>query len=190
MLSLKAAAAVLAAALLAGASAPARTYVVDGSGSSVWARVSFLGLGNKTAGFPQVSGTAALTPARPDQIALDVTLDARALTAPDSVTLGRLRGDKFFWVERYPAVRFTGDRMILTSDRAGTIAGQLTARGVTLPTTLAITFDKPPMSLPRGDAVTLTGRTTIDRRKFGMTSYALVVGNKVNITLKARMVPG
>ena len=34
-----------------------------------------------------------------------------------------------------------------------------------------------------------TGTTTIDRRDFGMKSYQLIVGNKVDIKLKARMVP-
>lgn len=187
---IRAAVAAIGTMLLVGASPPTQSYTVDSGGSDVSARVSFLGIGNKTAGFPKVSGTVALTPTRPDQIALDVTVDARALTAPDDGTLGRLRGEKFFWVDRYPTVRFTGDRMALTSDRAGAVTGRLTARGVTQPVTLTVSFDKPPRSLARGEAVTLTGRTTIDRRKFGMKSYALIVGNKVNITLKARMVPG
>ncbi len=165
------------------------SYVVDSAASNISAKVAFLGLGSKTAGFPHMAGTVQLTPARPDQIALDVTLDARALTAPDKVTLGRLRGDKFFWVERYPTVRFVGERMALTSDRKGTVEGRLTARGVTRPVTLAVTFDTPPMSAGRSDVISLTGTTTIDRRQFGMTSYSLVVGKQVNITLKARLVP-
>ena len=176
---------------LSAATAPARlSYVVDSASSSVSAKVGFLGLGSKTAGFPNMSGKVRLTPEQPDQIDIDVTLDARALTAPDKVTLGRLRGDKFFWVERYPTVRFVGERMKLTSDRKGTVEGELTARGVTRPVTLAVSFDKAPMTAGRGEAITLTGTTTIDRRKFGMTSYSLVVGKQVDITLKARMVPG
>ena len=30
----------------------------------------------------------------------------------------------------------------------------------------------------------------IDRRRFGMTAFPLVVGNKVKLTIRARMVPG
>jgi polyisoprenoid-binding protein YceI len=178
-----------AALVLAGNGPASLSYAVDSAASSVSAKVAFLGLGSKTAGFPQMSGKVRLTPDRPDQIDLDVTLDARALTAPDKVTLGRLRGEKFFWVDRYPTVRFVGESMALTSDRKGTIQGELTARGVTRPVTLAVTFDKPPLSAGRGEAITLTGVTTIDRRRFGMTAYSLVVGKQVIITLKARMVP-
>lgn len=176
--------------LLAGAAPHTAAYVVDSTASSVSAKVGFLGLGSKTAGFPQMSGKVLLEPARPDRIDLDVTLDARALTAPDKVTLARLRGEKFFWVERYPTIRFIGERMALSGDRKGTISGTLTARGVTQPVTLAVSFDKAPLSAARGEAMTLTGTTTIDRRQFGMTAYSLVVGRKVTVTLKARMVPG
>ena len=176
--------------VLAGAAPHDTAFVVDGKASSVSAKVGFLGLGSKTAGFPEMSGKIRLEPNRPDRINLDVTLDARALTAPDSVTLKRLRGDKFFWVERYPTVRFVGEKMTLTTDRKGTVAGELTARGVTRPVTLAVTFDKPPLTLAPGEALSLTGTTTIDRRNFGMTAYSLVVGKKVDITLTARMVPG
>lgn len=175
---------------LAGAAPHTTAYVVDSKASSVSAKVGFLGLGSKTAGFPQMSGKVLLEPDRPDRIDLDVTLDARALTAPDKVTLGRLRGEKFFWVERYPTIRFVGERMALSGDRKGTISGTLTARGVTQPVTLAVVFDNPPLSTAPGEALTLTGTTTIDRRKFGMTAYSLVVGRQVTITLKARMVPG
>ncbi|MCL4671720.1 MAG: YceI family protein [Sphingomonadaceae bacterium] len=174
---------------LAGAAPHTAAYVVDSKASSVSAKVGFLGLGSKTAGFPQMSGKVLLEPDRPNRIALDVTLDARALTAPDKVTLERLRGEKFFCVERYPTVRFVGEKMALTSDRKGTISGELTARGVTRPVTLAVSFDKPPLAAAPGEAITLTGTTTIDRRKFGMTAYSLVVGKQVTITLKARMVP-
>ena len=175
--------------VLAGAAPHSTAYVVDSKASSVSAKVGFLGLGSKTAGFPQMSGKIRLAPDRPARINLDVTLDARALTAPDKVTLERLRGDKFFWVERYPTVRFVGEKMALTSDSKGTISGQLTARGVTQPVTLAVSFDKAPLAAAPGEAITLTGTTAIDRRKFGMTAYSLVVGRQVTITLKARMVP-
>jgi len=61
-------------------------------------------------------------------------------------------------------------------------------RGVTKPQTLCVTFDADPLAQV-GKPVSFIGTTTIDRRHYGMNSYQLVVGNKVRITLKARMVP-
>lgn len=178
----------LALLLLTGAAMPLR-YIVDPAGSNVSAKVGFLGIGSKTAGFPDMSGTAQIQPDRLDSLALDVSLDARSLTAPDKLTLSRLRGEKFFWVEKYPTVRFVGSTLKMTGDRRGLVDGKLTARGVTQPVQLAVTFDTAPASAKRGQPLTIRGETTINRRDFGMKSYSLIVGKKVTIKLKARMVP-
>ena len=164
-------------------------YTIDQAASSVSAKVSFFGLASKTARFPKMEGDVKIVPGQPDAARIDVTFDAAALEAPDSVTLSRLRGDKFFWVEKYPEVRFVGETLRLTSARKGTVEGQLTARGVTQPATLKVEFDADPLKAASNQAIRFTGTTTIDRREFGMKSYQLIVGNKVKITLSARMEP-
>lgn len=163
-------------------------YALDASASNVSAKVPFFGLASKTARFPKMQGAVTIVPGAPERAVIDVTFDATAIEAPDSVTLERLRGEKFFWVEKYPTVRFVGRALKLSSPTRGTVSGELTARGVTRPQTLAVTFDADPLAM-QGRPVSFTGTTTIDRRAFGMKSYQLVVGNKVDITLKARMVP-
>lgn len=180
----------LVVALLLGAAAPTgQIYAVDATASSLSAKVPFLGIGRKSAGFPEVSGTIRLDRQRPQDIALDVKIDARALTAGDNLTLSRLKGEKFFWVEKYPQVRFVGREMKLTSPTEGSVDGELTARGVTRPVTLDVTFDRPPAQALPGEAISLTGKTRINRYDFGMKSYRLIVGKYVEIELKARMVP-
>lgn len=169
------------------ASMPQR-YTLDASASNVSAKVPFFGLASKTARFPRMQGAVTIVPGAPERAVIDVTFDATAIEAPDSVTLTRLRGDKFFWVEKYPTIRFLGRSIKLSSATRGTVSGELTARGVTRPATLAITFDADPLSRA-GQPVSFTGTTTIDRREFGMKSYQLIVGNKVDIILKARMLP-
>ena len=186
---LKAAAVLLVVPLLLGAAPPVQRYQLDGPTSQVSAKVAFFGLASKTARFPQMSGRIALSPDRLDTIDLDVELDARELTAGDKVTLARLRGKDFFDVERYPTVRFSGRRMQMTGPVTATVAGEVTARGVTRPATLAVTFRDPPAQANGRDPVQLTAQTTIDRRDFGMTAYSAIVGKKVTITIRARMVP-
>lgn len=171
-----------------GQSGGALRYTLDSSASNVSAKVPFFGLASKTARFPKMKGAVSITPGAPERAVIDVTFDAAAIEAPDKVTLERLRGDKFFWVEKYPSVRFVGRSLTLSSPTTGTVAGQLTARGTTRPQVLEVTFDKDPIAMA-GSPVSFTGTTTIDRREYGMKSYQLIVGNKVDITLKARMVP-
>lgn len=182
--------AVLSLALLAAAPASApRLYRIDPASSDVSAKVAFFGLSSKTAQFPKLSGGIAFDPGDRESIDLDVTIDARAMTAPDTVTLERLKGENFFWVERYPTVRFAGRRLAMSSATQGTVAGELTARGVTRPATLAVRFNESPLGV-KGRPIELVGTTTIDRKAFDMTAYSLVVGRKVGITIKARLVPG
>lgn len=176
------------ALLLCTATAPLN-YVLDASASSLSAKVAFFGIASKTAGFPGMSGKVRIVPDRPNEALVDVTIDANALTAPDAVTLRRLRGEKFFWVEKYPTVHFSGSRLTMHDSRKGTVEGQLTARGVTLPESLSVSFDIDPRQAPPGQPITLSGEMQIDRRDYGMTAYRFIVGKEVTIRLKARMVP-
>lgn len=162
-------------------------YRLDARASEVTARVPFLGLSSKTARFPRMDGLVTIVPGRPEAAMIDVTFDARALEAPDETTLRRLRGEKFFWVERYPTIRFVGRSIRLTSATRGKVTGELTARGVTNSETLEVTFASDP-TIAAGRSVDFTGTMQIDRREYGMRSYQLIVGNKVNIQLNARMV--
>ncbi|MBI1403845.1 MAG: polyisoprenoid-binding protein [Porphyrobacter sp.] len=163
-------------------------YGLDASASDVSAKVPFFGLASKTARFPRMEGAVTIVPGAPERTVIDVTFDATAIEAPDEVTLARLRGPKFFWVEKYPTIRFVGRLLALSSPTRGTVSGQLTARGVTRPATLDVTFAADPLA-QAGKPVSFTGTTTIDRRDYGMRSYQIIVGNHVDITLKARMVP-
>jgi polyisoprenoid-binding protein YceI len=168
---------------VAATPAPLR-YQLDSSQSQVAARVGVMGLASKTARFPKMAGGIQLSPERLETINLDVSLDARALVANDDNTTKQLRGPKFFDVERHPVVRFAGQRM------TARLEGTITARGVTRPTRLTVTFAQPPAKATGREPIALTASGTIDRRDFGMTSYSMFVGKKVTITIRARMVPG
>lgn len=166
-----------------------RHYVVDGRASRVDARVAFLGFATRTARFPDMSGGLTLATDDPEAIDLRVVVDARTLTTGDAQTK-LLRGKRFFDVARYPTVTFTGNRMKLTGDRTATVSGIMTARGVSRPKTMAITFSAPPAETVGTEPLDVTGTTTIDRREFGMKAFPLVVGNKVRVKFTARVVPG
>jgi len=175
--------------LLANSTDTSLNYTLDSNASDVTAKVPFFGLSSKTARFPKMEGAVRIVPNNPEAARINVTFDATALEASDTVTLSRLRGEKFFWVEKHPQLRFAGHRLTLTSATKGRVEGQLTARGITQPATLNVTFDTPPLSATPQEKITFTAKTTIDRRKFGMKSYPLIVGNKVKITLRATMLP-
>ncbi|MDF8335030.1 YceI family protein [Novosphingobium cyanobacteriorum] len=163
-------------------------YALDKSHSNVSARVAFLGLSTKTARFPDMNGTFAVSPADPSAVTMQVDIDARTLTTGDSQTK-TLRGKSFFDVGRYPTLRFVASRMDMHGDRAATVDGQLTAKGITRPIRLDVTFSAPPMETGGTQPIELVANTTVDRNRFGMTAWPLVVGRMVKVTIRARMVP-
>ncbi|MEE9433473.1 MAG: YceI family protein [Sphingorhabdus sp.] len=178
---------IAAAPLLAFGSA--HFYRIDSAASNAHAKVAFMGLSSKTARFPKISGNISLNPARLRQISLNVNIDARALKAGGGITEKRLKGKDFFYVARYPTVRFTGKTLTMTSAKTGRVSGRLTARGVTRPVTLMVKFSSPPAQASGKENILLTATTVINRRNFGMTAYSGVVGKKVTIAVKARMLP-
>jgi polyisoprenoid-binding protein YceI len=180
----------VAALALIGAASPTYHYQLDGAHSTVTARVPYLGLGSKTAVFPAMKGSIRLTPDRLDDIDLYVELDARALTAGNKGDTASLRGRDFFDVTHFPTVTFSGHKMVMTSAVTARLDGAITARAITRPASLAITFRDPPARATGHDPVVLRATTTIDRRQFGMTAYGWAIGKNVKITIDARMVPG
>ncbi|QYU69988.1 YceI family protein [Leptolyngbya sp. 15MV] len=136
-----------------------------------------------------MSGGIALSPDAPGRIDLNITLDARSLTASDDVTLSRLKGPDFFSVDRYPTIPFIGRDMTMRGDQQAVVDGELTARGATRPARLTVRFERPPMPVRPDQPLSLTATTVIDRRDFGMTAYPLIVGRNVTISIRARMVP-
>ena len=176
-------------ALLAAAPPATLGYRVDPANSDVAAKVSFMGVGSRTANFPAMSGAVTLSPAAMDRFDLNVRIDARQLTASDTPITNRLKGKNFFDVAAHPTVSFSGKALTMTGPTTGTVKGDLTARGVTKPVTLAVTFSAPPARASGREAIGLTGKTTINRRDFGMTAYSLIVGKQVTITIRTRLVP-
>lgn len=182
----------LALVILLGATAsapPAYRYRLDAPGSQVSARVAYFGVGHKTVRFPVMRGALRLVPERTEAIDLDVELDARALDAGGKTDSDYLKGKAFFDVANHPVVRFSGNRMTMTGETTARVDGRITARGVTRPAVLTVTFAQPPARASGRDPIALTATTAINRRDFGMTSFGLIVGKTVKITIRARLVP-
>src|SRR5262249_22499185 len=77
-----------------------------------------------------------------------------------------VRGNHFFWVEKYPSINFASKRIIADpgSPLKFGMEGDFTIRGITKPVTLHLTVDA------QGDRhAHLYGDLSFDRREFGMT---------------------
>lgn len=164
-------------------------YVVDKAVSRVDAKVAFFGIASKSARFPDMTGTFDVSPLDLERMAMEVDIDARTLTTGDSETQ-RLRGKQFFDVVHHPILHFVGSRMTMTGDKSAVVEGRMTARGVTQPVRLTVTFSIPPVETGGYQPITITGTTLIDRYAFGMRAFPLIIGRMVKVRISARMVRG
>jgi polyisoprenoid-binding protein YceI len=162
-------------------------YRITDTGSEALARVAFMGVSSKTARFGSISGDVAFSPGDMKNVKVDVSIDASKLRASDKTTEKELKAKNFFWVERYPTVRFSANSLAMKNSTQGTLTGNLTARGVTNPVSMAVTFSAPPSKANGRDQLSLTGNAVINRKAFGMTAYSAFVGKKVNITIRAAL---
>jgi polyisoprenoid-binding protein YceI len=124
---------------------------------------------------------------------IDATLDPGSINTNESSRDRDLRFPNWFYVERYPTIRFTSTRI----EPAGKpdrfrIAGTLALHGVTRDVTLDVTS----LGAKRDDRGTThyryTATTNFDRRDFGITAYTsgagtMLVGTGVAVTIDLDM---
>ncbi len=164
-----------------------QSYVLDEASSRITAVVPLLGVAGTTITFPKMQGS--VTYATPEDLQFEITLDTRVITAHDSKIQAEVRGPRFFDVATYPTLRFVSRTYRPVSPLTGDLTGELTIKGITRPMTLQVAFAQPPLQKPANAPLDLTALMTINRRDFGMTALPLLVGRKVDVTIKARLLP-
>ncbi len=147
--------------------------------------------------FKNIDGTMQFDPEDPVDSSVEVEIDAGSLWSGDEDRDGHLRHSDFLDVERHPKIRFSGDRVQLSSANDFKVTGDLTIRGITREVTLDVRYlgkwdtpfwedgvDKGPMT-----RAGFVAHTTIDRHEFGVTwnsamdKGGVVVGDDVRITI-------
>jgi len=149
--------------------------------------------------FKNIEGELRFDPEDPADSKVEVHIDAASLWSGDAARAEHLRDEDFLDAENHPTISFLGDDVTLLSHNEFRVTGDLTMRGVTCKTTLAVRYmgcwdtpfwedgvDKGPLTRAGFHAT-----TTIDRRDFGVSwngdleRGGVVVGHDVLITVDA-----
>lgn len=170
---------------LAPALAQSVTYTVDPQKSDVVFSYSMALSGDGIGQFTNVSGTSNINDADQTKTTVDALIDTRTLRAGDSIAQGQLRGSDFFDVGRYPQMHFKSRSVRPTSATTADITGDITVKGITRPIVLHATLQPP----GAGGARQFRARTRINRNDFAMTAYAFLVGDAVDIEIRAVLTP-
>lgn len=181
----------IAAAVLCASSllAQSETWQLDPPHSAAQFSVRHMGISTVRGTFAKVGGTIQYDPADPAKTSIDVTIDTASVDSRNSMRDNDLRGPHFFDVEKYPTLTFRSKRI----EPAGTgklkITGDLTIHGVTKEVMLDVDGPTGPIKDPRGNSHMGAAATAkVDRRDFGMSADAGMIGDDVTITLDVEMV--
>ena len=98
---------------------------------------------------------------------------------------GAVTGHNFLDAAKFPSAHFRSTAVRTTGEHSGTVEGELTLRGVTLPVTVDFTVNRVGMTLVGFETIAgFSGRAQLDRTRFGMTAFPKAVGTEITVRLE------
>lgn len=178
--------------LAAGTAAAApEQYRIDPAHAAVAFMVDHIGYASVLGMFREAEGSFTFDPESRQLAELTVTIDAASVFTNHDRRDNHLRGGDFLDTDAHPLITFVGTSAEPLGDRTGRVTGDLTVRGVSVPVTLDVQWNKSG-PYPFGDTyvIGVSARTTVRRSDFGMT-YAVEngwVGDEVDIIIEIEAV--
>lgn len=178
----------LLATLASAAQADMATYELDPEHTTVFFTVDHIGYAKTLGLFTTVDGRFNYDADTRELGEVDVTIDAASVASFNEARDAHVRKGDFLDVENHPAITFTATGGSATTDTTGTVTGDLTILGTTLPVTLDVTLNKAapyPFGHKR-EVLGLSMSTSIERSAFGMT-YGVengLVGDTIAIRIE------
>ena len=129
----------------------------------------------------------------PGQATAEVTIDTASVESGNQARDDHLRSPDFFDAADHPTATFTG-RAAGWQGSHGTLAGELTIRGITRPVTLATEYLGHAADPWGGQRAIFTADTTINREDWGLTwnmpldGGGLLVSKEIHIEINAEAV--
>ena len=177
------------AALGCGAAAfGAETYSIDRSHTFPRFEISHFGFSTHHGQFNATSGRIVLDRAARTG-SIEIKVDTASISTGDPALERVLRSDKFFNVQKFPAMIFRSNALKFEGDTPAAAAGELTLLDVTRPLTLTISRSKcAEHPITRKDACGAEVTGTLRRSDFGMTAYVPAVGDEVTLHIQVEAI--
>jgi polyisoprenoid-binding protein YceI len=156
------------ASFAAPAAAPAGNYKIDPAHSGAFFEVGHLGGISRFIGrFNDMSGELVVDTPENSKVKVEIKVDS-----VDSKHEGldkHLKSPDFFSAVQFPTLNFTSTAIKLNATGEGTVAGNLTLRGVTKPVTFKLKHIGSGKGMKGEQRVGYVATATVKRSDFGMT---------------------
>jgi len=166
----------------------ADTYKIDPTHSTFGFAVKHIEVGITRGQFTDYSGEVKFDSENLKEFHAWAIIKAKSISTRLEARDNHLRGEHFFYTEKYPTIIFSS-RKIVKKDGKYEIIGSLTMRGVTKQISIPVTISGPIRSPFGSKVIGISGETVINRQDYGiswndvMPDGGFVVGNNVMLTI-------
>ena len=170
------------------ADVPAGKYTVDPTHAYINFSYSHLGLSNPTLSFSDFTIDLDLDNADPTNSSVAVTIDVASIITGSDIFNQHINGEKWLDSAAHPEITFNSTAIEAGRDGVYTVTGDLTVKGVTKPTKLAVTINGA-MNHPMSGKPVIGIQATSDllRSDFGVGAFAPNVGDELALNVTAEL---
>ncbi len=179
--------------VISASSAFAGSWTFDDSHSAADFSVRHMMIANVKGQMRGIKGVVDIDDKDITKSKVDVTLDVATITTSDQKRDDHLKGPDFFDAQKFPTVKFVSKK-VEKSGNGLTVTGDLTIRGVTKTSVLAVEGPTAPIKDPWGKTKRgFTATTKINRKDFGVSwnktldGGGVVVGDEVKLTIEGEL---
>lgn len=129
--------------------------------------------------FKGLKGEIRFDPTKLSESSMNVSVDAATIETGITMRNRHLRGEKYFFVEKFPVISILGTQVKSAGNPDTYImTARVTIKGVSK--TFPLTFT----SKPQKNGFFFEGNFTLNRRDFGVGSGSISLADEVNVRLK------
>ena len=161
------------------------TYAIDPSHSRIGFVARHAMVTKVRGSFNEFAGTGSFDADNPAASRVELTIQAASIDTRNATRDAHLRSNDFFDMENHPEIRFVSTAVEPVDADNYQVTGDLTIRGVTRPVTVDLEYTGTAVDPYGNRRVGFEGRTTVDRKDWGINWNAaldaggVLVGEKV-----------
>ena len=160
------------------------TYTLDPSHSRIGFVARHAMVTKVRGAFNEFAGSGYFDIEQPERSTVELTIQAASIDTGNADRDGHLRSNDFFAMDEYPEITFVSTAVEATGDDSYRVTGDLTIKGVTKP--VSVDFELAGAAVdPFGNhRIGLEGKTTINRKDFGVNWNAALEAGGVLVSEK------
>jgi polyisoprenoid-binding protein YceI len=163
------------------------TYSLDPSHSRIGFVARHAMVTKVRGSFKDISGTGFFDADNPSASHLELTIAAASVDTGNPDRDAHLRSNDFFDMDTYPEITFVTTAVEAAGDSSYTVSGGLTIKGVTKPISFELEVTGPVVDPWGNTRIGLEGRTTINRKEWGVNWNAALEAGGVLVSEKVTL---